>query len=289
MEKKESLTALLVSAARGLARGEADASGASDGVLDPFAKDLLPGRMGAAVGALGAVALTRAGNVALRLATGGLVHHIELRTLAIDAALLRFLARTELPQVMLLGAGADARAYRLPELTDVPFFEVDHPSTQAEKRARAADLAPHADITYVPVDFEKDSLARSLDAARFDRTRPTFVIWEGVTMYLTAEAAKSTAAVLSELCATGSALAVTYAMPELSPVPKSTRPLIRAMFSLIGEPLRGLYSRADMARLLSDAGFSPREDTGPFEWAQAHARPPPVLPMLERLAVAIKG
>ena len=289
MEKRESLTALLVAAARGLGRGGAksDRDGALP-VLDPFARRLLPRAVGSAVGALGSFATTDAGNAAFRALTGGLVHHIELRTLAIDAALLRFLSRTEHAQVVLLGAGADARAYRLPELAGKPLYEVDHPSTQAEKRARAAGLTPHATLTYVPVDFEKDSLARSLDAAGFDRLRPAFVIWEGVTMYLTPAAAKATLAVLRDLLAVGSALAVTYAMPELSPVPRQTRPLIRAVFSLIGEPLLGLYSPAEMAGLLATAGFYPREDTGPLEWAGAHDRPPPVLPVYERLAIATR-
>lgn len=283
MEKRESVTALFVSAARGLARGD------STGVLDPFAKSLLPRGVGAAVGALGAFARSDAANIAFRMATGGLVHHIELRTLAIDAALGRYLSRTENAQVMLLGAGADARGYRLEALTGIPFFEVDHPSTQTEKRARASELTPLAAITYVPVDFEKDSLADSLDDAGFDRSRPTFVIWEGVTMYLTADAVKGTLGVLRDVLATGSALAVTYALPELSPVPRSTRPLIRAAFSMLGEPLRGLYSPKEMARMLTNAGFQPREDTGTTEWAQAHARPAPVVPMLERLSIATRG
>jgi len=173
-------------------------------------------------------------------------------------------------------------------LTLVPFFEVDHPSTQTEKRARAAELTPLAQITYVPVDFEKDSLADSLDDAGFDRERPTFVIWEGVTMYLTADAVKGTLAVLSDVLAKDSAVAVTYALPELSPVPRSTRPLIRAVFSAIGEPLRGLYSPQEMAKMLTSAGFAPREDTGSMEWAQAFTRVAPIVPMLERLAIALR-
>ena len=280
MEGHESLTALFVSAARGLGRA------ATTGVLDPFAKSLLPGAVGAAVGALTPVAQTGAGNVLLRLVSGGLVLHIELRTLAIDMALTRFLARRDGAQVLLLGAGADARGYRILDMQDVPLFEVDHPSTQTEKRARAATLEARAEITYVPVDFERDSLRASLERGGFDRARPTFVIWEGVTMYLTPEAARGTLGVLREILGDGSALAMTYAQPELSPVPRRTRPLIRSVFSLIGEPLRGLYSPAEMRALLVSAGFSSPEDTGPFDWAQAFTRSAPILPVHERLALA---
>jgi methyltransferase (TIGR00027 family) len=237
------------------------------------------------VGALSPLTQTTAGNVVARLVSLGLVPHIELRTLAIDLALSRFLSGAEQPQVLLLGAGSDSRAYRLPALAGVPFFEVDHPSTQREKQKRAAGLTALAQITYVPVDFERDSLRHSLDSTGFDRSKATFVIWEGVTMYLTREAARSTLDVLRELLPRESSLALTYALPQLSPIPSRTRPLVRAMFSLIGEPLRGLYSPHDLGALLAEAGFSAPNDTGPLEWAGALSRTQPIVPILERLAV----
>lgn len=274
---------MFVSAARGVVRGESGA------ILDPFAKHLLPAPLGLAVGAFSSWVEAAPLGALEPLLSLGMVRHVELRTLAIDRALELFLSSAMNPQVLLLGAGADARAYRLPELADVPVFEVDHPSTQVEKRRRVAANPTHfaapAKLTYVPVDFERDSLRDALLEAGFDRTKATFVIWEGVTMYLTREAARGTLLVLRELLTHEGKLALTYALPELSPLPSRTRPFAHAMFSLIGEPLRGLYSPEELAALLAETGFTEPNDTGSREWSRETGRKAPMLPFLERLAV----
>ena len=103
------------------------------------------------------------------------------RTVAIDDAVRAATA----PQVVILGAGLDGRAWRMPELRDVTVFEVDHPDSQRVKRARVSALEPVArDIRFVPVDFTRDRLDDALAAAGHDATRATTWIWEGVVMYL---------------------------------------------------------------------------------------------------------
>lgn len=74
-------------------------------------------------------------------------------------------------QCVILGAGLDRFAYRQPPLFhDVRLFEVDHPATQAWKRASvtAANLAVPANLTWVPLDFEHQTLTEGLLAADFD-------------------------------------------------------------------------------------------------------------------------
>ena len=92
-------------------------------------------------------------------------------------------------QVVLLGAGFDTRAWRLRSLASVKVFEVDHPDTASVKQARLrftnADLSR---VRFVPVDFEKDDFDKLLRAAGFDRSRPSIVVWEGVSQYLDGEA-----------------------------------------------------------------------------------------------------
>ncbi|MBX3498181.1 MAG: class I SAM-dependent methyltransferase [Alphaproteobacteria bacterium] len=66
-------------------------------------------------------------------------------------------------QLVVLGAGLDTCAYRT-DAADLRMFEVDHPATQAWKRKLLADAGigiPEA-LTFVPIDFERDSLARKL-------------------------------------------------------------------------------------------------------------------------------
>src|SRR5882672_5198829 len=85
-----------------------------------------------------------------------------VRTRAIDDAVREALIEG-CSQLVLLGAGYDTRAYRLPGAADVETFEVDHPLTQAAKRLalERALAAPSPHVHFVPVDFERDSLAKA--------------------------------------------------------------------------------------------------------------------------------
>ena len=83
--------------------------------------------------------------------------------------------------VVILGAGLDSRAYRVPGAAHARVFEVDHPSVLEVKKARLqrhlGDLPPH--VRFVPVDFETLDLAAALAASGFDRGTRTLFLWEG--------------------------------------------------------------------------------------------------------------
>ena len=94
-------------------------------------------------------------------------------------------------QYVILGAGLDSFAYRRPEaLRRLQIFEVDHPSTQAWKRARLTELGVEAQPTlrFVPIDFERETLTAGLDAGGVDSKAKAFFSWLGVTQYLTRDA-----------------------------------------------------------------------------------------------------
>jgi methyltransferase (TIGR00027 family) len=95
-----------------------------------------------------------------------------------------------LDQLVLLGAGFDARAHRLPGIERVRVFEVDHPATQAMKR-RVVGATP-AHVTYVPVEFGRDDLPEALARAGLRANARTFLLWEGVTNYLDAATVDAT-------------------------------------------------------------------------------------------------
>ena len=57
---------------------------------------------------------------------------VVARTRLIDETIQAELPRVR--QVMILGTGFDSRAYRLPQMRQVPVFEIDHPATQAAKK-----------------------------------------------------------------------------------------------------------------------------------------------------------
>lgn len=114
-------------------------------------------------------------------------------------------------QVVILGAGYDTRGFRLVDHARVRVYEVDHPATQAVKRerlARALGSLPE-EVTFVPIDFDREELAAVLETAGWRRDLPSFVIWEGVLSYLTPEAVDATLRWVASAAA-GSRLAFTY-------------------------------------------------------------------------------
>jgi methyltransferase (TIGR00027 family) len=114
-------------------------------------------------------------------------------------------------QLVLLGAGYDSRAYRLPLAREVTVFEVDHPSTQRAKRARLGASGTSVDhVRFVGVDFELDNIAVRLAEAGFDEAARSVVVWEGVISYLNESAVDDNFKLLSALCSPGSRLIFTY-------------------------------------------------------------------------------
>jgi methyltransferase (TIGR00027 family) len=116
-------------------------------------------------------------------------------------------------QAVLLGAGYDSRAYRLPAMARVRVFEVDHPVTQrAKQRLLRGAVHPgrRAHVRLVPADLTVDDLAASLRAAGFEALERTVVVWEGVTNYLTATAVDNTIRQLAAITGSDSRLIFTY-------------------------------------------------------------------------------
>ncbi len=184
------------------------------------------------------------------------------RTTAIDEAVLARLA----PQLVILGAGLDGRAWRMTELADVTVFEVDHPASQQDKRDRVGDLPLlAATLQYVPVDFTRDRLDAALEAAGHQRCVPTTWIWEGVVPYLSRADVTATLAVIGEQSAPGSRLVVNYQSPGASAA--IGRLFARAMTlgarrqtPWADEPRRSSWTPAHMRALLGGHGFTMARD-----------------------------
>jgi methyltransferase (TIGR00027 family) len=173
------------------------------------------------------------------------------RTVAIDDAI----RSAALPQLVLLGAGLDGRAWRMRELRPVSVFEVDHPDSQRDKRERAKKLDPVAeDVRFVPVDFERDELDMSLAAAGHAPDLPTCWVWEGVIMYLSRADIEATLAVLQRRSAPGSRLIVVYHVPAL------ILAVVGLVLRRVGEPLRSSFEPPELSALLARYGFQVTSD-----------------------------
>ncbi|MCY1078827.1 class I SAM-dependent methyltransferase [Archangium lansingense] len=151
-----------------------------------------------------------------------------------DAAVDRYLA--DIDQFVILGAGFDTRAFRLPEDRAIRVFEVDTPKTQALKRemVKTAGL-DSARVTYVSADFEKEDWLDRLVGAGFDIGKPALFLWEGVLIYLEKQAVEDTLRKIAST-ARGSVVAFDY-------------------FTTVSLESRALYWR--MARAGTRAGGEP--------------------------------
>ena len=174
---------------------------------DPWAARFLTPSLAGAVRAarLAPVGALLAGYADLR-APGARTSAIA-RTLYIDE-LVRRATAAGTRQLVILGAGYDCRAHRLPELAGTTVYEVDRAETQAHKRALLGDGA-RTDVRYVPVDFLRDDVAARLAAAGWEATRPSLFIWEGVTNYLSEPAVRAVLAWIGRAAA-GSRVVFTY-------------------------------------------------------------------------------
>ncbi len=181
-----------------------------------------------------------------------------VRTRLIDDAL-RSAVAEGVQQVVILGAGFDTRAYRMPELLRLAVFEVDHPDTQAAKLhvlERELEMWPDQ-VTFVPVDFDRDQLATALTDAGLRGGLATFLIWEGVASYLTPEAVDTTVRWARSVSGPGSHLVLTYVDRGLI---DGTRqfPHAAAWVSSVtraGEPFVFGFEPADLPRYLNERGW----------------------------------
>lgn len=195
--------------------------------------------------------------------------YMQVRTRLLDDAVRGFVAGGG-RQVVLLGAGYDCRALRLPELAGAQVLEVDHPATQAHKRAVLERLGATSPARYLAWDFEThpmDDLPGALADAGHDAAAPTLTIWEGVTMYLTEAAIDASLRAIAGWSAPGSELALTYMTKT-----RLTRSLavraVRAVVRGLGEPFRFGWEPDELPGYLAARGFALASDTGTVDAAR---------------------
>jgi methyltransferase (TIGR00027 family) len=117
-------------------------------------------------------------------------------------------------QIVLLAAGLDSRAYRLPWPAGTVVYELDQPQVLEFKRevlAQHGDAAT-AERREVAIDL-RDDWPTALRAAGFDPSRPSAWIAEGLLIYLPAVAQEQLFAGIDDLADSGSWVAVEEGTP----------------------------------------------------------------------------
>jgi len=185
---------------------------------------------------------------------------IRLRTRYLDEAIVDFVTThgSSRPQILLLGAGFDARAYRLD--VAATFFEVDFSATLDDKAKMLMGFEPLAQRIAVPVDLAAQRFVEPLVDSGFDPSAPTIVVWEGVSMYLDPDEAESVVAQMAESVPPGSRMVADYAEMSWfkgSDYERATESISRDL-RRGGEPLKS--GLRDMYATLDRYGFDVLDD-----------------------------
>jgi len=190
------------------------------------------------------------------------------RTRLIDDTVRRALDQG-IEQLVILGAGFDARAYRLRALSDLPVFEVDHPDTLARKRRLLEPLSAAASshVRFVGIDFKSSELDPVMTAAGYSRVLRTLILWEGVTNYLDEAAVDATLRWCAS-AAPGSQLVFTYVHRAVLDDPNSFAGTERLFETLnaAGERWTFGLDPAELPRFLDERGLRLEEDIGSADY-----------------------
>jgi methyltransferase (TIGR00027 family) len=197
---------------------------------------------------------------------------VVARTRLIDELIAKALAEP-VEQFVVLGAGFDTRAYRLPGLRGLAVFEVDHPDTQAAKRRvlERALAEPPRHVRFVAIDFTRSDLASVMDAAGYREAARSLILWEGTTNYLTEAAVDATLRWCAR-AAPGSRLLFTYVHRDILTRPERFVGWQRVSASLerSGERFTFGMEPAEVPAFLAARGLVLESDVGAEEFRRRY-------------------
>lgn len=177
-------------------------------------------------------------------------------------------------QVVILGAGFDSRAYRIPGVDQVQVYEVDLPGARRLKKKRVEKVLGSVpeNVTLVGMDFENQELDEVMSSAGFQKGKRTFFIWEGVTQYLTPEAVDNTLEFVLKVSGEGSGIIFTWVRQGIidgSDCPEWLERFL-PLAKRLGSPwLFGLESD-QLAHFLVARGFKLIDDVGAAEYQELY-------------------
>lgn len=146
--------------------------------------------------------------------TPGVYEYMLARTGFFDNVFMDAL-KENIPQIVLLGAGYDTRAYRFEKLNSATrVIELDIATTQNRKKKclKKAHIDIPRHVRLVPIDFNKESLKSVLETAGYENNERTLFIWEGVSYYLDPESVDATLEFVNNSSQKESVIAFDYAI-----------------------------------------------------------------------------
>jgi methyltransferase (TIGR00027 family) len=181
--------------------------------------------------------------------------HIAARTRFFDRQVLAALGRG-VRQIVILGAGYDDRGLRF-RSPGVHYFELDHPDTQSDKRARIDRMrANPTGLTLAPADFRYDKVADVLDRVGHDRGEATLFICEGLLVYLDQDATVGLLGGLRSRANGASSLAASLSVhPDGADTAAVLARANAARPNSVNEPWRTILPAAGQRDLLARSGW----------------------------------
>jgi len=208
--------------------------------------------------------------------TPGIIGGLICRTRYIDDVLNNAI-KEGVRAVVNLGAGMDTRAFRIPGIENIQYFELDLPELQKVKRAyidkNIGELP--SNVSLVPIDFDSQDLGEELKKAGYDLSSKTLFIWEGVTQYISREAIDNTLKYVARAAA-GSRIVFTYVLESFingSHIPDGLNTLYKTMLKK-EKPLWFCgFNPAEMLEYLSNFSLRLIEDVGHEEYLERYIKP----------------
>ncbi|MGN2482871.1 class I SAM-dependent methyltransferase [Acinetobacter calcoaceticus] len=167
-------------------------------------------------------------------------------------------------QYVLVGAGLDSfvlrESHHYPTLK---IFEVDHPDTQAAKKAKLKKLGNiPASVEFVAINFEKESISEALTRSLYERSAPAFFSWLGTTHYLHPQTTLQTLKSIAEFAANASEVVLDYStdFQELTGIERLGSMGVAQFTHLLKEPLLGQFKPTDLHHAVEQMGFEVVED-----------------------------
>jgi methyltransferase (TIGR00027 family) len=193
-------------------------------------------------------------------ASGGENAYLPVRTRYFDDVLVRAVTDGGADQVVLLGAGLDTRAFRLPMPEHVRLFELDRAEILEEKEGILVAMGARARCArrVVPADL-REGCSSELRAAGLDRGAVTVWVAEGLLFYLVEETVRS---VLREAAALSPERSL-FAADMFGTGVRSLPSMSQSLSWLERGGLPGPFATDDPAGLLASCGWVPERITSP--------------------------
>jgi len=208
--------------------------------------------------------------------TPGIIGGLNCRTRYIDDVLNNAI-KEGVGTVVNLGAGMDTRAFRIPGIENIQYFELDFPELQKVKRSyidkKIGELP--SNVYLVPIDFNSQEPGEELKKAGYTLSSKTLFIWEGVTQYISKEAIDNTLKYVAQT-STGSRIVFTYVLKSFidgSNIPDG----LNSLYKLVLKKKNPLwfcgFEPAEMPGYLSEYSLSLIEDVGTEEYLERYIKP----------------